>query len=66
MEYEPAIKKMGLSIKVQQGVHRFNICKEHYKSVKKTRKKDEKYRKPQFESKSQKIPKREKIQAFLE
>ena len=65
-EYEPSIKKMGLTIKAQKGARRFNICKDHYKDVKKARKKDEKYSKPQFESRSQKMPKREKIQSFLE
>lgn len=65
-EYEPSIKKTGLTIKKQQGARRFNICKDHYKSMKKAKKQDEKLTKPQFSTGSQKIAKPEKIQKFLE
>jgi hypothetical protein len=65
-EYEPAIKKIGLTIRKQKGARRFNICKEHYKKMKKAKKEQDKYLKPQFNSGSQKHPKPEKIQKFLE
>ena len=65
-EYEPAIKKAGLTIQKEKGARRFNICKDHYKKMKRAKKQDDKLLKPQFSAGSQKHPKREKIQKFLE
>jgi len=65
-EYEPSVKKTGLLIRKQKGSRRFNICKDHYKKMKKAKKQDEKLTKPQFHSGSQKVAKPEKIQKFLE
>ena len=65
-EYEPTIKKIGLTIEKEKGARRFNICKEHYKKMKKVKKKDEKLIKPQFAAGGNKIPKRDKISNFFE
>ena len=65
-EYEPAIKKTGLNIQKQKGARRFNICKDHYKKMKRAKKQDDKLLKPKFSAGPQKLPKREKIQKFLE
>lgn len=65
-EYEPSVKKSGLQIRKQKGARRFNICKDHYKKMKKAKKQDEKLTKRQFNTSPQKVPKREKIQKFLE
>ncbi|TFG17267.1 MAG: hypothetical protein EU530_10895 [Promethearchaeota archaeon] len=65
-EYEPSIKKTGLLITKQKGARRFNICKDHYKKMKRAKKQDEKLTKPKFTTGSQKIAKPEKIQKFLE
>ena len=65
-EYEPSIKKLGLTLQKQKGARRFNICKDHYKRMKKAKKKDEKFTRPEFNKGSQKIPKRDKISNFFE
>jgi len=65
-EYEPSIKKIGLTLRKQKGARRFNICKDHYKKMKKAKKKDEKLTKPHFVTDTQKIPKRDKISNFFE
>ena len=65
-EYEPSIKKTGLTITKQKGARRFNICKDHYKKMKKAKKQEDKYTKPKFQTGSTKVAKPEKIQKFLE
>jgi hypothetical protein len=65
-EYEPAIKKLGLTINKQKGARRFNICKEHYKKMKRAKKKDEKLTRPEFVTETRKVPKRDKISNYFE
>ena len=65
-EYEPSIKKLGLTIRKQKGARRFNICKDHYKRMKKAKKKEEKLIRPQFQTGSQQAPKRNKISNYYE
>ena len=65
-EYEPSIKKLGLTIRKQKGARRFNICKDHYKKMKKAKKKDEKYTRPEFSTGKQIAPKKDKISNFFE
>ena len=66
VQYQPSIGAAKLELKPLKGTRKLNICKNHYKSIKKYKKKDDKILKPnKFQGGTKKF-KREKLQARLE
>ena len=66
VQYQPSLGAAKLELKPMKGARKFNICKEHYKAIKKYKKKDDKILKPSKFQTGNKKYKREKMQTRLE
>jgi hypothetical protein len=65
-QYQPSIGAAKLELKPLKGARKFNVCKKHYKAIKKYKKKDDKILKPsKFQDGSNKF-KQGRYQARLE